>query len=132
MAQTPLTPPERVRERMRRWMDTTGISQRDFAGDLKKSQVWLQKVLAGENQVRLKDLDQVAQAMRSSAPELVRGTDDRYQLEVTPTELRLVEHLRRRQDLLLAVATILGITPHAPQLHTPSKSDAKVPIKRVQ
>src|SRR5688572_30746828 len=98
MATTPTSasPADRVREAMRRWMETTGISQRDFASDLGKSQVWLQKILQqGGNQVRLKDLDDIARAMHTSASELVRAEDDRYQLELSPTELRVVQHLRR-------------------------------------
>lgn len=100
---------ERVRERLRHWMDVTGIGQREFAAELQKTQVWLQKVLKGENHVRLRDLDQVAFAMRTTAAELVRAKDDRYQLELTPTEVRIIENLRRRPDAFDALATLLHI-----------------------
>ena len=103
------TPADRVRERMKRWMDVTGMTQGEFARDLNKSQVWLQKILTGENHVRLRDLDDVAQAMRTTAAELVRGMDERYQLELTPTEVRVIEQLRRRQELFGAITTFLNI-----------------------
>ena len=98
VADRPQNPAQRVRERMRRWMQTTQLGQRDFAKDLAKSQVWLQKVLGGENSVRLKDLDAVARAMRTTASELVRTEEERYQLELSPTEVRIVEQLRRKPD----------------------------------
>jgi transcriptional regulator with XRE-family HTH domain len=103
------SPAARVRQRMKHWMDTTGVGQRDFAGDLHKSQIWLQKILKGENHVRLKDLDEVAQAMRTTASELVRGDDERYQLELTPTEVRILERMRRRPEAFTAIASLLGV-----------------------
>lgn len=113
------TPATRVRDRMRAWMETTGVSQRDFADDLDKSQVWLQKVLAGENAVRLKDLDEVAMAMRTTASELVRSTEERYQLELTPSEVRIVEKLRRRPEAFAAIAALLQVPtpPTTPRPH---------------
>jgi transcriptional regulator with XRE-family HTH domain len=103
------SPAARVRQRMKHWMDTTGVGQRDFSGDLHKSQIWLQKILKGENHVRLKDLDEVAQAMRTTASDLVRGDDERYQLELTPTEVRILERMRRRPEAFTAIASLLGV-----------------------
>jgi transcriptional regulator with XRE-family HTH domain len=105
----PLTPAERVRERMERWLTVTGLSQREFAAELKKTQVWLQKVLAGENDVRLRHLDEVARAMRTTASELVREEDERYQLELTPTEVRIIKQLRRQPDMFTAIAMLLRV-----------------------
>lgn len=94
-------------------MQLAGLSQRDFAADLNKTQVWLQKVLAGENEVRLRSLDEVASAMRTTAAELVRGDEDRYQLELTPTEVRIVEQLRRQPEAFHAIAMLLHV-PYDP------------------
>jgi transcriptional regulator with XRE-family HTH domain len=105
----PRDPAERIRERMRRWMDTTQLDQRTFAEDLGKSQVWLQKVLSGENSVRLKDLDRLAEAMRTTASELVRSNEERYQLELSPTEVRVIEQLRRAPDTYRAITILLKI-----------------------
>lgn len=105
-----MNPADRVRERLKVWLDTTGLGQRQLAIDLDKSQVWLQKVLAGENHIRLRDLDQIAGALRTTAAELVRAEDDRYQLELTPTEVRIVETLRHRPDARDAIASLLKLT----------------------
>ncbi len=105
------TPADRVRLRMQEWLDTTGIGQRAFAHDLQKTQVWLQKILAGENHVRLRDLDRVATAMRTTAAELLRDDDeDRYRLELTPSEVRLIERLRHRPDVFDTVSALLRVT----------------------
>ena len=109
------SPAERVRQAMQRWMDTTGMTQREFAKDLGKSQVWLQKILQqGGNQPRLRDIDIIANAMHTTAAELVRADNHHYQLELTPTELRVLQHLRRRPELLDAVATLCNIPPASP------------------
>lgn len=105
----PLNPAERVRARLRQWVETTKIGQRELAKDLNKTQVWLQKVLTGENQVRLRDLDDVAKALRTTACELVRSDDERYHFELTPTEVRVIEHMRHRPDTLYAIASLLRI-----------------------
>lgn len=129
---TALNPAERVRERMRRWMETANLDQRTFAGDLKKSQVWLQKVLTGENQVRLRDLDQIADAMRTTTTELVRSDEERYTLELTPTEVRIVEALRRlRADVLDAFLKLLDARPTSDRekpLRRPTKTSRPEPV----
>ena len=114
-------PAERVQARLRRWLDTTGLSQREFAADLQRSQVWLQKVLAGKIRVTLKDLDRVARAMRTTASELVRTEEERYQLELTPTELRLLEALRRRPEAYESLFDLM----HLPPLRDRAKHEAR-------
>lgn len=110
MASKLTDPATRVADRIRRWLDTAGLNQRDFAQDIGKSQVWLQKVLAGENHVRLRDVDTVAHAMRTTASELVRDLgEQRYMLELTPTEVRIIEKLRRRPEFMKATAALLGV-----------------------
>lgn len=112
-ANAPKTPAERVRERMARWLEVTGLTQREFADALQKTQVWLQKVLKGENDVRLRQLDEIARAMRTTAAELIRDDEERYQLELTPTEVRIMEQLRRAPESYAAIATLLHV-PHLP------------------
>lgn len=125
MANTPENPAERLRDRMRQWMDTTGLSQDEFVADLQKSQVWLQKILKGENHVRLKDLDDVARAMRTTASELVRTNDERYQLELTATEVRILEKLRRRPEAFNAVAALLRVPTLTHEVRTPALSKSR-------
>jgi transcriptional regulator with XRE-family HTH domain len=115
---------------MQAWMETTGVAQREFAADLQKTQVWLQKILSGENHVRLKDLDDVAHAMRTTASELVRSEADRYQLELTPTEVRILENLRRRPDMLTAVASFLKITVPVARDYPVTREPVKQPSRK--
>ena len=107
--QIPDTPAQRVRERIAHWLEVTGLAQHEFATACGKTQVWLQHVLKGKNNVTLKDLDEVARAMRTTASELVRDGDQRYQLELTPTEVRLIEQLRRHPEMFAGVAILLHI-----------------------
>lgn len=104
---TAKTPAERVRDRMEHWLMVTNLGQRDFAAKFRKSQIWLQKVIAGKNHVRLRDLDRIADAMHTTASELVRADEDRYQMELSPTEARIIERLRFRPDMFEAIVTLL-------------------------
>jgi len=116
MTSARLNPAERVRERLRRWLELTRLSQRDVAPELGKTQPWLAAVLQGKNEVRLRDLDDIATAMRTTAADLVRDESERYLIELTPTELRIVEQLRRRPDSLDAIATLLRVKTPGPPL----------------
>lgn len=107
----PPTPAERVRERLKHWLAVTNLTQRELARTVQKSQVWVKHVLHGTNEVRLRDLDIVADAMRTTASELVRADDERYQLELSPTEVRVIEKLRRDSRLYAAVCMICEIPP---------------------
>lgn len=107
----PPTPAERVRERLKHWLEITNLTQRELARTVKKSQVWVKHIVHGTNEVRLRDLDIIADAMRTTASELVRAEDERYQLELSPTEVRVIEKLRRRPELFQAVCTICEIPP---------------------
>lgn len=104
------TPATRVRDRMKDWLQVTGISQQEFVEELQKTQPWLAAILKGKNDVRLADLDIIAQAMRTTASELVRTSDERYQLELSPTEVRIMERLRHRPEMYGAIATLLRVS----------------------
>lgn len=104
-------PAERVRQRLERFMEISGYTQREFAAALGMSQPWLEKILTGENQVRLEDLDNLADKMHTTAAQLIRTDEERYTLELTPTELNVVERLRRKPELLLACLTLLQAAP---------------------
>lgn len=106
---TAANPAKRVRERMQQWLDLTKLGQREFAKAMQKSQIWLQKVLSGENHVRLKDLDIVAAAMRTTAADLVRTEDRRYLIECTPAEFAVLERLRMRRESFEAVRMLLDV-----------------------
>jgi transcriptional regulator with XRE-family HTH domain len=116
------TPADRVRERIRQWLALTGLGQRDFARQVGKSQVWLQKILKEgpkPNDVRLRDLDAIARAMRTSASELVRASDDRYSMELTPTEVRVLEQLRQNPTTFQGLTLLLKGSGHQGKGRTP-------------
>jgi transcriptional regulator with XRE-family HTH domain len=108
-------PAARVRRRLAEWIEIVGLTQREVAAELNRSQPWLDKILSGENSVRLKDLDDIARRMRTSASDLVRETTERRTVELTPSEFRLIERLRRRpgaiQACLVLVETHRGPEP---------------------
>jgi transcriptional regulator with XRE-family HTH domain len=127
-----MDPAERVRQRLSDWMEVAGLTQREFAGELHRSQPWLDKILTGENAVRLKDLDDIATKMRTTAADLVREPSERRVVELTPTELRLIERLRRKPELLSACVTLVEAhrgdpkpTPVRPQRPTAVVSDTQ-------
>lgn len=109
------TPADRVRERMRQWLEMADLTQDEFAASMSKTQEWLAAILKGKNDPRLRDLDLIADAMRTSASELVRATSDRYQLELTPTEVRILEKLRRKPDTLKGLLLLLDVGPGSAQ-----------------
>jgi len=123
----PPDPAERVRQRLKQWIDTTKIGQREMAADLGKTQVWLQKVLTGENHARLRDLDNIARALRTTASELVRGEEDRRQYELTPSEVKIIERMRHRQAVLFAIVTILGFDEDEFKIANPPQP---LPVKK--
>lgn len=104
----PPNPAERVRQRLLRWIDDTKITQRDFAALFGKTQAWLEKILQGENHVRLEDLDVVAGVLRTTASDLLRQTDERYQVDCSPTEIRILEAMRQSPDVARGVLLILS------------------------
>jgi hypothetical protein len=128
-------PAERVRDRIREWLDLTKQGQREFAAQCGgKSQVWLQKILIGDagdgNDIRLRDLDLIAAAMRTSAAELVRGFERRFILELTADELRVLEQLRRNPQTMRGISILLGDSepahhphPKARKRRTPASHD---------
>lgn len=105
------SPADRVRDRMRRWLEIAGLTQDQFAVNIGRTQEWLQAILKGKNDPRLRDLDEIARAMRTTASELVRLSEDRYQLELTPTEVRIFEKLRRNMEFFAGVCLLLEIPP---------------------
>jgi transcriptional regulator with XRE-family HTH domain len=125
-------PAQRVRRRLAEWMDIAGLTQRELAGELERSQPWLDKILTGENSVRLKDLDDLARRMRCTASDLVRETTERRTLELTPSEVRLVERARRRPDLLQACLLLMDASRAAGQDPYRTMQTAALEAERIE
>lgn len=82
------------------------MTQREFAEKMGKSQPWLQKILDGENQLRLDDLDDVAAVFNLPAAELIRRKDDTL-YELRPTEALCVRAVRLMPAPVVASLSML-------------------------
>src|SRR5262245_12456114 len=88
-----MTASERARIRLKFILDRDAWTQREFAGKMDKSQPWLQKILSGENDIRLEHLDEFARVLGIPAGELIRDPENEL-MEVTPLEISIVRALR--------------------------------------
>lgn len=105
---------DRVRKRLRDEIEQRDVSQRELADLLTAAtgEVWTQsrigKVLTGYVELKLEDVDYIAQAVGMSLTEAVRDRGLEFYAELTPSEMRVIELLRRRGPLFLAgLLTIL-------------------------
>lgn len=112
---TERTAADRVRDRIRAWLDVSGETQEDFVRRFGRTKEWLQKVLSAENQVRLADIDRIARAMHMTPPDLVRDeTEGRFQLDLSPTEVRLIHRVRHRPKAMEALEELMQLYPSRP------------------
>lgn len=88
-----MRPSARARERLRLALDQDGWTQRELAKRVGKSQPWLQKILTGENALRLDDIDTVARALSIPPAELIRESGNEL-IEVSPAETQLLRSYR--------------------------------------
>lgn len=91
---------ERVARRIREWVDAAGHgSQTRLAAAIPskfgepKTVAWLNDIIHNRSDLSLRDLDAVAEAIDVPPGELVRRPDRNY-VELTMTELKLVERYR--------------------------------------
>lgn len=113
-----VTPADRARERLRALLDRHIWTQREFAERVGKSQPWLQKILDGENHLRLEDLDTVATALNVPTAELIRGDQDEL-VELTPSELRLLRAFRDLTNVIQGASLqLLEAAAHNSKLAT--------------
>lgn len=111
--------------RIREEMTERGITQRDLAETLHCSQGKVAKLLNGGVRLRLDELDVLARAVGLTLVEVVRDRGLEFFAEMTPTELRVLERLRRRPQALDGLMLLLDVrTTQAP------KSHAYVPKRR--
>lgn len=101
---------ERVRQRIQEWTTREGHGSKKMLaaavmskyGDT-KSLSWVTDLLRisgkKKSDLRLRDLDDVAEALGIPPGDLVRRPNDHY-LEVTPTEMRLLHHFRSLPDAI--------------------------------
>lgn len=89
---------EQVRHRLREQMSVLDMSQRDVAGILGWSQSRVAHLLTGRVEMSIDDLAEFASAVNLRATEAVRDRGMEFCAEMTPTELRLLELLRKAGD----------------------------------
>lgn len=89
MAETPRT---RVRQRIKRLLEEHGKTQREFAKWLGHGDQWASNLLRGEFSLSLDELDRVAAFFTVPPSEIVRASDDPW--ELSPTEMRVIRAIR--------------------------------------
>ncbi len=86
---------EEVRLRLREEMTRLDMSQRDVAGILGWSQSRVAHLLTGRVEMSVDDLAEFGSALSIRPTELVRDHGLEFCADMTPTELRTLEHLRQ-------------------------------------
>lgn len=109
-------------QRVREEMTALNLSQRDLADRLHMNQSRIAKILCERVELRLNDLAALARAVNLPLTEVVRDRGLEFVTEMTPTELRIFERLRKQPELLSAISLLVGIVlPAAPNKKTPKR-----------
>lgn len=116
---------ERAMMRIREEMTERKLSQRDLAQLLRCSQGRVAKMLNGGVHLRLSDLAILAEAVGIPLVEAVRDRGLEFFAELTPTEVRILERLRRRPEVIPALGVILGLKPDLERPKLPLQPSAK-------
>lgn len=114
----PMSVAERVRQRFRAEMMDQHLSQRDLIDRLRWSQSRLAKVLTGRVELKVDDADEIARHLGLSLLEVVRDQGLEFCAELTPSELRVLQILRKRGPEAIQSVLMLTTTPagRSPQL----------------
>lgn len=104
----------RVRQRIKRLLEDRGQTNRAFAKWLGHQDQWVSNLLAGRFALSLDELDRVALFFRVPPGEIVRVSDEPW--ELAPTEMRVVRALRMlppavRDHLVTLADYLVGATP---------------------
>lgn len=124
----PVTLNDRVRHVFREEKKRRDLSERDLAGFLNWSQSKVAQKLSGRTPITLDEFEAFCFALSVSPAEAIRDRGLEFYAEMTPTELRVLEHFRRATDKMReAIATILGVRlKHAaPERHAVEAQDRK-------
>jgi len=104
---------ERIRIEMRR----LNLNQADLATQIGWTQSKVSKVLNGETELAVEDLDALCFGVGVRITEAVRDHGMEFCAELTPTELRILEGIRHRgPEVAAAIMRLLFLkAPDAPQ-----------------
>jgi len=116
-----MTMAERAILRIREEMTERHVSQRDLAEILNCSQGRVAKILNGGVMLRVNDLAILADAVGITVVEALRDRGFEFYAELTPSEVRVLERLRRRPNALRGVMMILDL---------PTQPDPEKPVEK--
>lgn len=114
----------RVRQRLRDELRSRGISQRELADTLSKqtSEFWtqskVQKVLTGVVELKVDDVEAIAKVAGIFLSEAVRDRGLEFYAEMSPTELRVLERLRKKPETIHGLMMLLDMA-HPANLTAP-------------
>lgn len=91
-------------------MSERHITQEELAERMHTSQSRLGKILRHGIRLRVDDLDLLARGVGIGLVETVRDRGMEFHAEMTPTELRVLERIRQRPDVLQALLTLLDVS----------------------
>lgn len=114
---------DRIRHRLKDEMQARGLSQRDVALLITEqtgerwNQADVQKIVSGYIELKMNDLAAIADAIGITLCEAVRDPGREYVADLTPSEVRLLQRLQRRPEMLDAIMTLLNMPPsdHMPR-----------------
>ncbi len=110
------TASQRARARLRTEMHRRHLSQVDLASLIGWTQSKVSKVLHGETELTVDDLESLCFGVDLRVTETVRDPGLEFCAELTPHELRVIEELRRHAGTVDALMQLLRIpAPPAPR-----------------
>lgn len=104
----------RLRQRVARLLEDRGMTQRIFAKKVGHGDQWASNFLTGRNDLTWDDVDRVASALGVPPGELIRVSDEPW--ELMPTEMRLLRASRMlpqvlRDHLVMHAEFLIGNLP---------------------
>lgn len=113
----PLRASDRARQRLREELDARDIGQQTLADALTKltGETWTKSkvnhVLNGRVQLLIDDADAIATICKLYLTEVVRDRGLEFYAEMTPTELRILDSLRKKPHVLRGILMLLQLDP---------------------
>lgn len=106
----PMNLTDRVRQRLRDEMAREKVSQQELADMIKWTQSRVAQKLTGRTPITLEELDALCFGLSLSPVEAVRDHGLEFCAELAPTELRMLEQIRRLpRPVIDAVLTLLRV-----------------------
>jgi transcriptional regulator with XRE-family HTH domain len=96
MPSPPTTLDQQARERVKEWINSTGITQTALAERIGRNQAWMSRYLGGEFDADLETLQKMARAFGHSLSALLNTPTD-------PVEARLIERYRALSERARAI-----------------------------